>query len=67
VAASKNAPSAWRLPIPCDAGLAAIAADVGYATEFAFSRAFRRAFGEPPGKYRERMRANARSSSMPRF
>jgi AraC-like DNA-binding protein len=50
-----------------DAGLAAIAADIGYATEFAFSRAFRRAFGEPPGKYRERMRANARGSSLPRL
>jgi AraC-like DNA-binding protein len=35
-----------------DDGLAAIAAQVGYQSEFAFNRAFRRAFGTPPGEYR---------------
>lgn len=40
-----------------DDGLAGIAADVGYATEFAFSKAFRRHHGAPPGAYRRRMRA----------
>jgi transcriptional regulator GlxA family with amidase domain len=39
-----------------DASLAAVAAEVGYATEFALSRAFRRHLGEPPGVYRRRAR-----------
>ncbi len=42
-----------------DASLAAIAAEVGYATEFALSRAFRRLVGEPPGVYRRRARASS--------
>jgi transcriptional regulator GlxA family with amidase domain len=42
-----------------DADLAAVAAEVGYATEFALSRAFRRLVGEPPGVYRRRVRAAA--------
>jgi len=37
-------------------GLAAIAAHVGYESEFAFNRAFRRAFGMPPGEYRRGVR-----------
>jgi AraC-like DNA-binding protein len=37
-----------------DAGLAAIAAAVGYHSEFAFNRAFRRRFGVPPGEFRRR-------------
>jgi len=41
-----------------DTALAAIAADVGYATEFALSRAFRRFVGEPPGVFRRRERAH---------
>lgn len=40
-----------------DAGLAAIAAAVGYQSEFAFNRAFRRRFGVPPGEFRRRVRA----------
>ncbi len=39
-----------------DAPLAAVAAEVGYATEFALSRAFRRLAGEPPGAFRRRVR-----------
>lgn len=35
-----------------DASLAHIAAEVGYQSEFAFNRAFRRATGAPPGRYR---------------
>jgi AraC-like DNA-binding protein len=34
-------------------GLAAVAASVGYSSEFALSRAFRRAFGQPPGAFRD--------------
>jgi len=43
--------------VTSDAPLAAVAAEVGYATEFALSRAFRRFVGEPPGVYRRRVRA----------
>jgi AraC-like DNA-binding protein len=35
-------------------GLAGIAAAVGYSSEFAFNKAFRREFGLPPGQYRKR-------------
>jgi transcriptional regulator GlxA family with amidase domain len=35
-----------------DASLAEIAARVGYASEFAFSRAFKRHHGQPPGVFR---------------
>ena len=34
-------------------GLAAVAASVGYSSEFAFSRAFRRTFGKPPAAFRD--------------
>jgi AraC-like DNA-binding protein len=33
-------------------GVAEIAADVGYVSEAAFNRAFKREFGRPPGRYR---------------
>jgi transcriptional regulator GlxA family with amidase domain len=46
-----------ELLVAGDVGLAAVAADVGYANEFALSRAFRRHVGEPPGVYRRRVRA----------
>jgi AraC-like DNA-binding protein len=32
--------------------VAEIAADVGYESEAAFNRAFKREFGQPPGRYR---------------
>jgi AraC-like DNA-binding protein len=35
---------------------------VGYTSEFAFSRAFARAFGQPPRRYREAFRAAAADS-----
>ena len=34
-------------------GVAEIAADVGYESEAAFNRAFKREFGRPPGRYRD--------------
>jgi len=40
-----------------DASVAAIAHDVGYASEFAFNRAFRREHGAPPGAYRKQAQA----------
>ena len=55
-----------------DDGLAAIGDRVGYTSEFAFSRGFRRCFGVPPGEYRRRLRGNespdrgwTRASSFP--
>ncbi len=45
--------AATRL-VTTDAGLAAIAIDVGYATEFSFAKAFKRAFGVAPGMFRKR-------------
>ena len=42
-----------------EAGLAAIAAAVGYRSEFAFNRAFRRQFQVPPGEFRRRLRGES--------
>jgi AraC-like DNA-binding protein len=48
----------WRLQLAArllastPRGVSEIAADVGYESEAAFSRAFKREFGEPPGRYR---------------
>ena len=50
----------WRMLLAANllrgsnAGLARIAEDVGYQTDTAFSRAFRREFGEPPAAWRRR-------------
>lgn len=49
---------AAQLLLASDAGLGAIAEQVGYQSEFAFNRAFRRAFGIPPGAYRRARRAS---------
>jgi AraC-like DNA-binding protein len=55
----------WRLHLAARAlektskGVAEIAADVGYESEAAFNRAFKREFGRPPGRYR-----NDRKSSI---
>ena len=43
-----------------DDGLAQIAQRVGYESEVTFSKAFRTWAGEPPGRYRRRMRGAAR-------
>jgi AraC-like DNA-binding protein len=48
----------WRLQLAARSlektsrGVAEIAADVGYESEAAFNRAFKRQFGHPPGQYR---------------
>jgi transcriptional regulator GlxA family with amidase domain len=46
-----------------DQSLARIAPQVGYDTEFALSRAFKRFFGVPPSAYRARLRSEPRSGS----
>jgi AraC-like DNA-binding protein len=48
---------AARMLVEGDASLAFIAAEIGYESEFAFSRAFKRHTGEAPGVYRRRQRA----------
>ncbi len=48
----------WRLHLAARSlentprGVSEIAGDVGYESEAAFNRAFKREFGEPPGRYR---------------
>jgi len=48
----------WRLQVAARSlestrrGVAEIAGDVGYESEAAFNRAFKREFGQPPGRYR---------------
>jgi AraC-like DNA-binding protein len=48
----------WRLQLAAESlqktsrGVMEIATEVGYQSEAAFSRAFRREFGQPPGRYR---------------
>jgi AraC-like DNA-binding protein len=52
----------WRLQMGAQklagtpSGVAEIAADVGYDSEAAFNRAFKRRFGLPPGRYRKEFR-----------
>ena len=53
--------TAWRMALSrdllrtTDDGLAAIAAAVGYSSEFAFAAAFKRHHGSPPGRWRSRL------------
>jgi AraC-like DNA-binding protein len=53
----------WRLQLAARAlaatsrGVAEIASDVGYESEAAFNRAFKREFGLPPARYRRKHRA----------
>jgi AraC-like DNA-binding protein len=62
----------WRLRLAAQAltstpkGVADIAADVGYESEAAFNRAFRRAFEVPPARYRRQSRIPASSPRLPR-
>ena len=57
----------WRLRLAAQAltasskGVADIAAAVGYESEAAFNRAFKRVFGLPPARYRRQSRESARS------
>lgn len=54
--------TAWRIALAKEAlqregsTLASVAREVGYASEFALSAAFRRTVGEAPGRWRERTR-----------
>ena len=63
----------WRLRLAAQAltssakGVADIAAAVGYESEAAFNRAFKRAFGEPPARYRRQSRTPARPAGSPRM
>ncbi|MBC9711291.1 AraC family transcriptional regulator [Streptomyces sp. TRM66268-LWL] len=53
--------TAARLLQTTDAPLKPLAAQVGYASEFAFAAAFKRAYGVPPGRYRRAGTAGART------
>jgi AraC-like DNA-binding protein len=60
----------WRLQLAAESlqrtsrGVAEIAADIGYESEAAFNRAFKREFGQPPGRYRSDYRtAHANGST----
>jgi AraC-like DNA-binding protein len=61
----------WRLRLAAQAltstpkGVADIAADVGYESEAAFNRAFGRAFGMPPARYRRQSRTPASAPGAP--
>ncbi|WP_437719846.1 AraC family transcriptional regulator [Sorangium sp. So ce861] len=48
-----------------DGSLAAVAAEVGYDSEFAFSRAFKRHTGEAPGAFRRRSRSEGAAFRLP--
>jgi AraC-like DNA-binding protein len=54
----------WRLQLAARSltrtsrGVADIAADIGYESEAAFSRAFKREFGQPPGRYRSEQKVS---------
>lgn len=58
----------WRLRLGAQAltsssrGVADVAAAVGYESEAAFNRAFKRAFGVPPARYRRQTRKPAAST-----
>jgi AraC-like DNA-binding protein len=59
----------WRLRLAAEAltsspkGVAEIAAAVGYESEAAFNRAFKRVFGVPPARYRRQSRTASSSGS----
>jgi AraC-like DNA-binding protein len=54
----------WRLHLAArllektSRGVAEIAAEVGYESEAAFNRAFKREFGQPPGRYRSERKSS---------
>jgi AraC-like DNA-binding protein len=57
----------WRLQLAAqqlrhtDRALASVASDVGYESEAAFNRAFKREFGAPPATWRRSLPVRARS------
>jgi AraC-like DNA-binding protein len=60
----------WRLQLAARSlektsrGVAEIAAQVGYESEAAFNRAFKREFGQPPGRYRTDHLSRARERAV---
>jgi AraC-like DNA-binding protein len=58
----------WRLELGAEAlrttsrSVLQIATDVGYESEAAFNRAFKRRFGQPPAQYRRSVRAQKRAA-----
>ena len=58
----------WRLQVAARSlektsrGVAEIAAEVGYESEAAFNRAFKREFGQPPGRYRSDRKRSPRQA-----
>ena len=62
----------WRLTLAAsmlrssDRAIAQIAEEFGYESESAFNRAFKRAFGFPPARYRRQQRSAARPNSRSR-
>ena len=63
----------WRLRLAAEAltssprGVADIAAAVGYESEAAFNRAFKRTFGLPPARYRRQSRALTHPAGSPKL
>jgi AraC-like DNA-binding protein len=61
----------WRLELGADAlrassrSVVQVAADVGYESEAAFNRAFKRRFGKPPGEYRREARQGRARPGIP--
>ena len=60
----------WRLQLAARSlektsrGIAEVASDVGYESEAAFNRAFKREFGQPPGRYRsDRRKSSVKSQT----
>jgi AraC-like DNA-binding protein len=53
--------------VETDLGLAAIASEIGYATEFAFAKAFKRMVGVAPGRFRRLARAPRALGAPPSF
>ncbi|MFO0553474.1 MAG: helix-turn-helix transcriptional regulator [Polyangiaceae bacterium] len=54
--AERRIDAAARLLLETERALADIGTAVGYESEFAFSRAFRRVVGQPPGSFRRTTR-----------
>jgi AraC-like DNA-binding protein len=63
----------WRLQLAARSlertprGVAEIAADVGYESEAAFNRAFKREFGQPPGRYRSTYKSSPSETGSEQF
>ena len=61
----------WRLQMAAsklaegNASIAAIAAEIGYESEAAFSRAFKKMIGEPPAEWRSHRALSAAAPNMP--